>query len=123
MKLQDCFIGQNVGVTSKSMGVVTGIVEDIFETQDVDTEEPSWYAVVNVEHLEHNLEIKDINKRILDNMEESSFNITLYEAGWYQQAMQYFERCYLKNGLEDLEKGIVTMQFVVDSMKERLKNE
>ena len=71
---------------------------------------------------EHNLEIKDINKRILDNMEESGFNITLYEAGWYQQAMQYFERCYLKNGLEDLEKGIVTMQFVVDSMKDRLKN-
>ena len=58
MKLQDCFIGQNVGVTSKSMGVVTGIVEDIFETQDVDTEEPIRYAVVNVEHLEHTLEIK-----------------------------------------------------------------
>lgn len=72
---------------------------------------------------EYKLEIKDINKRILDNMEEAGFNITLYEAGWYQQAMQYFERCYLKNGLEDLEKGIVTMQFVVDSMKERLKNE
>ena len=62
-------------------------------------------------------------RSILDNMEEAGFNITLYEAGWYQQAMQYFERCYLKNGLEDLEKGIVTMQFVVDSMKERLKNE
>ena len=58
MKLQDCFIGQNVGVTSKSMGVVTGVVEDIFETQDVDREEAIWYAVVNVEHLDHNLEIK-----------------------------------------------------------------
>ena len=58
MKLQDCFIGQKVGVTSKSMGVVTGVVEDIFETQDVAAEEPIWYAVVNVEHLEHKLEIK-----------------------------------------------------------------
>ena len=58
MKLQDCFIGQNVGVTSKSMGVVTGVVEDIFETQDVDTEEAIWYADVNVEGLDHNLEIK-----------------------------------------------------------------
>ena len=58
MKLQDCFIGQNVGVTSKSIGVVTGVVEDIFETQDVAAEEPIWYAVVNVEHLEHKLEIK-----------------------------------------------------------------
>ena len=58
MKLQDCFIGQNVGVNSKSMGVVTGVVEDIFETQDVDTEEAIWYADVNVEGLDHNLEIK-----------------------------------------------------------------
>ena len=58
MKLQNCFIGQNVGVTSKSMGVVTGVVEDIFETQDVDTEEPIWCAVVNVEQLEHTLEIR-----------------------------------------------------------------
>lgn len=94
--------------------------EDTEETQKPD-------MIVSPKHYqlfpEFNLEIKDINKRILDNMEESGFNITLYEAGWYQQAMQYFERCYLKNGLEDLEKGIVTMQFVVDSMKERFKNE
>lgn len=58
MKLQDCFIGQNVGVTSKSMGVVTGVVEDIFETKDVDTDESIWYADVNVEGLDHNLEIQ-----------------------------------------------------------------
>ena len=58
MKLQDCFIGQKVGVTSKSMGVVTGVVEDIFETQDVDTDDSIWYADVNVEGLDHNLEIK-----------------------------------------------------------------
>ena len=58
MKLQDCFIGQNVGVNSKSMGVITGIVEDLFETQDVDTGHPIWHAVVNVEHLDHTLEIQ-----------------------------------------------------------------
>lgn len=58
MKLQDCFIGQNVGVNSKSMGVITGVVEDLFETQDVDTNQPIWYAVVNVEHLDHTLEIQ-----------------------------------------------------------------
>lgn len=58
MKLQDCFIGQKVGVTSKSIGKVTGVVEDIFETQDVNTEEAIWYAVVNGEHLEYTLEIK-----------------------------------------------------------------
>ena len=58
MKLQDCFIGQNVGVNSKSIGVITGIIEYLFETQDVDTEYSIWYAVVNVEHLDHTLEIQ-----------------------------------------------------------------
>ena len=58
MKLQDCFIGQNVGVNSKSKGVIVGTVSSMFETKDVDTEEAIWYAVVNVEHLEHTLEIK-----------------------------------------------------------------
>lgn len=58
MKLKDCFIEQNVGVNSKSMGVITGVVEDLFETQDVDTNQPIWYAVVNVEHLDHTLEIQ-----------------------------------------------------------------
>lgn len=68
---------------------------------------------------EYSLEIKDVNKRILDNIQSSEFDMTFYEAGWYQQSMQYFERFYEKNGLEDLEKGIQTMQFVVDSMKKR----
>ena len=34
------------------------VVDDIFETQDVDTGHPIWYAVVNVEHLDHTLEIQ-----------------------------------------------------------------
>ena len=58
MKLQDCFIGQNVGVNSKSKGVIVGTVSSMFETKDVDTDESIWYADVNVEHLEHTLEIK-----------------------------------------------------------------
>ena len=58
MKLQDCFIGQKVGVNSKSKGVIVGTVSSIFETQDVDTEEAIWYAVVNVERLDNNLEIQ-----------------------------------------------------------------
>lgn len=58
MKLQDCFIGQNVGVNSKSKGVIVGTVLSLFPTKDVDTDDSIWYAVVNVEHLDHNLEIK-----------------------------------------------------------------
>ena len=92
--------------------------EENKETQKLD-------MIVSPKHYqlfpEFNLEIKDINKRILDNIEESNFDITLYEAGWYQQSMQYFERFYLKNGIEDLKKGIQTMQFVIDSMEQRKK--
>ena len=58
MKLQDCFIGQNVGVNSKSKGVIVGTVSSMFETKDVDTDESIWYADVNVEGLDHNLEVK-----------------------------------------------------------------
>ena len=58
MKLQDCFIGQNVGVNSKSKGVIVGTVSSMFERKDVDTDDSIWYADVNVEGLDHNLEIK-----------------------------------------------------------------
>lgn len=58
MKLQDCFIGQKVGVNSKSKGVIVGIVSSMFETKDVDTDTSIWYADVNVEGLDHNLEIQ-----------------------------------------------------------------
>ena len=58
MKLQDCFIGQNVGVNSKSKGVIVGTASSMFETKDVDTDISIWYADVNVEGLDHNLEIK-----------------------------------------------------------------
>lgn len=74
---------------------------------------PNHYALIE------NYEVKDINKALLDRIEESDFDISLYEAGWYQQSMQYFMRFYAKGGLEDLEKGVQTMQFVVDSLKER----
>lgn len=93
--------------------------------ENEETQKPDM--VVSPKHYqlfpEFNLEVKDINKRILDNMEESGFDITLYEAGWYQQSMQYFERFYLKNGIEDLKKGIQTMQFVIDSMERRKKEQ
>lgn len=64
-------------------------------------------------------EVKDVNKALLNKIEESDFDMNLYEAGWYQQAMQYFMRFHAKNGVEDLQKGVQTMQFVLDSMKER----
>lgn len=68
-------------------------------------------------------EVKDINKALLDKIEESDFEMSLYQAGWYQQAMQYFMRFYAKNGLEDLKKGIQTMQFVVDDLERQTELE
>ena len=58
MKIEDCFIGQNVGVNSKSKGVIFGTVSSMFETKDVDTDDSIWHVDVNVEGLDHNLEIK-----------------------------------------------------------------
>ena len=45
-------------MNSKSKGVIVGTVSSMFETKDVDTDESIWYADVNVEGLDHNLEIK-----------------------------------------------------------------
>ena len=57
MKLQDCFIGQNVGVNSKSMGILTGVLLSLFETKDVETSQSIWYAVVNTEQLDQTVEV------------------------------------------------------------------
>ena len=68
---------------------------------------------------EFDIEVKDINERLLDNIQESDFDMSLFEAGWFQQAMQYFLRFYAKNGINDIEKGINSMQIFVDSYKSR----
>lgn len=57
MKLQDCFIGQNVGVNSKSKGILTGTILSLFEDKDVETNESIWYAVVNTEQLDQTVEV------------------------------------------------------------------
>ena len=57
MKLQDCFIGQNVGVNSKSKGILTGTILSLFETKDIETSESIWYAVINTEQLDQTVEV------------------------------------------------------------------
>jgi len=105
--------------STKSVSVLNSVVNSSIDDKVDVVKSPKHYQLFP----EFGLEIKDINKRLLDNMEDNKYDITLFEAGWYQQSMQYFERFYLKNGLEDLKKGIQTMQFVVDSMKQRLNKE
>lgn len=67
--------------------------------------------------LKGGMEVKDVVESLLDNIEASDFYMSLNEAGWYQQSMQYFMRFYGKNGIEDLKKGVKAMQFVIDSME------
>ena len=57
MKLQDCFIGQNVGVSSKHKGVLTGTILSLFETKHVETSESIWYAVVSIDQLDQTIEV------------------------------------------------------------------
>lgn len=96
-----------------------------------------WWSVANLEHVDQassdgcmikkpshyqllpEYEVKDVIKALLDKVESSEFDMTYYEAGFFQQSMQYFMRFYAKNRLEDLKKGVETMQFVIDSMEER----
>lgn len=68
---------------------------------------------------EHDLEVKDINKRLLDRIDDSSMDISSYEAGWLQQSLQYLIRCYAKNQWEDIEKAHETLGFVIESYKSR----
>ena len=56
MKLQDCFVGQNVEVNSKSMGILTGTILSLFEDEDIMNESIA-YAVVNTEQLDQTVEV------------------------------------------------------------------
>jgi hypothetical protein len=81
---------------------------------------PKPFVVNNIKPKHYELmgvEVKDILEEVLDKIEVSEFNMSLNEAGWYQQAMQYFLRFYAKNGVEDLEKGIESMKIMIKSMK------
>jgi hypothetical protein len=82
------------------------------ETEEDLISSPSHYSSPIPEY-----EVKDILKAFLDDMENE--DISLFEAGWWQQSMQYFLRFYKKNGIEDLKKGIQSMQLVVESMEKR----
>ena len=72
MKLQDCFIGQNVGVNSKSKGVIVGTVSSMFETKDVDTDESIWYAVW----------FKRNQLELLEGQTNESPDLIIYKSRW-----------------------------------------
>ena len=80
-------------------------------------DKPDYYQILP------EYQVLDINKALLDKIQDSDFDLTLNEAGWYQQAMQYFMRFFAKNGIDDLEKGVYAMGIVIESLKERQEND
>ena len=62
-------------------------------------------------------EVKEVIKALLDKIDESDFEMSSYQTGWLQQALQYQLRFYAKNGWEDLEKAYETLGFVLGKDK------
>lgn len=131
--VKDCFIDSD-GNQSSVFALFDwsdGVVEVLIETPVPDIPTPDTPVeqdmVKNPNHYqllpEHGLEVKDVLKAVLNKIEQSDFDMNLYEAGWYQQSMQYFLRFCDKNGVQDLEKGVQTMRFVLESIKERTQEE
>lgn len=90
-------------------GAIDDFKKEIKKTEK-DPIKPKHYEILG-------MEVKDINEELLNKIQASDFYMSLNEAGWYQQAMQYFFRFYAKNGVEDLEKGIEAMKILVTSLK------
>ena len=66
-------------------------------SEDCLVKQPNHYMLFP----EHNLEVKHIVKRLLDNIDSSDMDITSNQAGWLQQAVQYLLRCYAKGGVQE----------------------
>tara|TARA_Y100000296_G_scaffold75117_1_gene94420 strand:- start:206 stop:745 length:540 start_codon:yes stop_codon:yes gene_type:complete len=63
---------------------------------------------------EHNVEVKHIVKRLLDNIDSSDMQITSNQAGWLQQAVQYLLRCYAKGGIQDIKKAREALSIMLE---------
>lgn len=62
-------------------------------------------------------EVDEVIKALLDKVDASDFEMSSYQAGWLQQALQYQLRFYAKNGWEDLEKAYVSLGLVLGKDK------
>lgn len=62
---------------------------------------------------EHELEVKHITKRVLDDISNSDMEMTLNQGGWLQQAMQYLLRCSAKGGWQDIEKAKEALEIML----------
>jgi len=76
---------------------------------------PKHYMLVD------GFEVKDLMKLLLDRIEKSDVAFSHFQSSCYKEAMQYFLRFMLKNGLEDLEKGQYYIDEVIKQWQEKLE--
>lgn len=85
-----------------------------FNEEDV-VNAPSHYMLFP----EHNLEVRQVCQRVLDNLDNSDMDMSSYEAGCFKEAVQYLLRCYGKGQWQDIEKSVAVLQFAINSYKAR----
>lgn len=89
-----------------------GLGEPYVRKQDL-VKQPNHYMLFP----EHSLEVKHITKRVLDRIEGSDMDLSLNQAGWLQQALQYLLRCYAKGGKQDIEKAKEALEILLSEEK------
>lgn len=77
-------------------------------------------VVNNPKHyqLVEGFEVKDLMKLLLNRIENSDIGFTHFQSSCYKEAMQYFLRFMLKNGQEDIQKGVYYMNEVLKEWQE-----
>ena len=83
----------------------------------------SWEVLEDTKHdvvnnpkhyqLVEGFEVKDLMKLLLNRIEDSDIGFTHFQSSCYKEAMQYFLRFMLKNGQEDIQKGVYYMNEVI----------
>lgn len=99
----------------------TDTTPPVSEENDVEASEIGQDLVKKPNHYmlfpEHSLEVKHITKRVLDRIDVSDMDLSLNQAGWLQQALQYLLRCYAKGGKQDIEKAKEALEILLSEEK------
>ena len=93
---------------------------EIYDSKQEQVHSPKHDVVNNPKHyqLVDGFEVKDLMKLLLNRIEESDVGFTHFQSSCYKEAMQYFLRFMLKNGQEDIQKGVYYMNEVLKEWQE-----
>lgn len=101
---------------------VTEITEQYnFLNPEPKVKSPKHDVVNNPKHyqLVDGFEVKDLMKLLLNRIEVSDVGFTHFQSSCYKEAMQYFLRFMLKNGQEDIQKGVYYMNEVLKEWEDK----